>query len=944
MTRLSTRAGSALDTSALTRALYAADASLYRVVPQAVARPLVVDDLAELVDLARRERLPLTMRGAGTSCAGNAVGPGLVVDTARHLDQVLAIDSDTATASVQPGVVHARLQRAATKYGLRFGPDPSTHTRCTIGGMIGNNACGPRALGYGRTADNVVALDVITGTGEQLRLDSGTDLRDSASPTLQGLHRLVADNLGVIRTEFGTFSRQISGYSLEHLLPEHGFDVARFLAGSEGTLAVVTGAEVRLVRETPATLMVALGYPTMAEAADHVTALLPFRPVACEGLDRRIVDVVARRFGPASVPDLPRGDGWMFLELAGDDLGELRSRALALVAGSGAREGRIVDDPDEAATLWRIRSDGAGLAAVSLATLAHSGWEDSAVPPARLGAYLRDLDTLLAEHGLHALPYGHFGEGCVHARIDFPLDRPNGAAVLRAFLGDAADLVASHGGSMSGEHGDGRARSELLPRMYSPAALGLFAAVKHLFDPENLLNPGVIVDPAPLDANLRLAAVHHSPLALAHPGLTTEVHRCTGVGRCVSPDGGAADIMCPSYRATRNEQDSTRGRARVLQEMLAGEVVTRGFRAPEVAAALELCLACKGCARDCPTGVDLAAYKSRVLDEAWRGRLRPRSHYALGQLPRWGRLVTRVPGLALLVNALLRAPGVARVARWVAGVDQRRPLPEFARGPARRRLAIPASQGRPVALWLDSFSDCFAGTHLPALLSVLHEAGYAPHVIERPACCGLTWITTGQRDAAAAQLRAALDVLQPYASRMPIVGVEPSCLAVWRGDAADLVDDPRVAQVAAATRTLAELLAQTPGYVPPNLAGHHVIAQPHCHHAAVLGWQADAALLRRTGATVTTLGGCCGLAGNFGVETGHYEVSVAVAEDQLLPALRADPTAIVLADGFSCRKQVWDLTNRQAMTLAEVLTNQLPRRPATPTPAPVDGPPPPATT
>jgi FAD/FMN-containing dehydrogenase/Fe-S oxidoreductase len=827
---------------------------------------------------------------------------------------------------VQPGVVHARLQRAATKHGLRFGPDPSTHTRCTIGGLIGNNACGPRALGYGRTADNVVALDVITGTGEQLRLDSRTDLRASASPTLQGLHRLVADNLGVIRTEFGTFSRQISGYSLEHLLPEHGFDVARFLAGSEGTLAVVTGAEVRLVRETPATLMVALGYPTMAEAADHVTALLPFRPVACEGLDRRIVDVVARRFGPASVPSLPRGDGWMFLELAGNDLGELRARALALVAGSGAREGRIVDDPDEAATLWRIRSDGAGLAAVSLATLAHSGWEDSAVPPARLGAYLRDLDTLLAEHGLHALPYGHFGEGCVHARIDFPLDRPNGAAVLRAFLGDAADLVASHGGSMSGEHGDGRARSELLPRMYSPAALGLFAAVKHLFDPENLLNPGVIVDPAPLDANLRLAAVHHSPLALAHPGLTTEVHRCT------------------SYRATRNERDSTRGRARVLQEMLAGEVVTEGFRAPEVAAALELCLACKGCARDCPTGVDLASYKSRVLDEAWRGRLRPRSHYALGQLPRWGRLVTGVPGLAPLVNALLRAPGVARVARWVAGVDQRRPLPEFARGPARRRLAIPASQGRPVALWLDSFSDSFAGTHLPALLSVLHEAGYAPHLIERPACCGLTWITTGQRDAAAAQLRAALDVLQPYASRMPILGVEPSCLAVWRGDAADLVDDPRVAEVAAATRTLAELLAQTPGYVPPDLAGHHLIAQPHCHHAAVLGWQADAALLRRTGATVTTLGGCCGLAGNFGVEAGHYEVSVAVAEDQLLPALRADPTAIVLADGFSCRKQVWDLTNRQAMTLAEVLASPLPRRPATRATAPGDGPPPPATT
>ncbi|MGB4891248.1 MAG: FAD-binding and (Fe-S)-binding domain-containing protein [Propionicimonas sp.] len=924
MTRPPTTAATALDTSALTRALYAADASLYRVVPQAVARPLAIDDLHALVELARREHLPLTMRGAGTSCAGNAVGPGLVIDTSRHLDQVLALNADTATATVQPGVVHARLQRAATPHGLRFGPDPSTHSRCTIGGMIGNNACGPRALGYGRTADNIVALDVITGAGESLRVDSRADLRAATSPTLQGLRRLVADNLGVIRTEFGTFSRQISGYSLEHLLPERGFDVASFLAGSEGTLAVVTGAEMRLVRDVPFTLLVALGYPSMADAADDVSTLLRFRPVACEGLDRRITEVVARRFGPASVPTLPRGDGWLFLELAGDDRGEVRSRARALLAASAALEGRIVDRPDEAATLWRIRSDGAGLAAVSLDTLAHPGWEDSAVPPAHLGAYLRDLDALLTNHGLHALPYGHFGEGCVHARIDFPLDRPQGAAVLRAFLHDAAELVAGHGGSMSGEHGDGRARSELLPRMYSPAAIRLFAAVKHLFDPENLLNPGVIVDPAPLDAHLRLSAVHHSGLALAHPELTAAVHRCTGVGRCVSPEGTAADLMCPSFRATRNEPDSTRGRARALQEMLAADVITGGFRAPEVAEALELCLACKGCARDCPTGVDLAAAKSRVLDEAWRGRLRPRSHYALGQLPRWGRLVTGVPGLGALVNAALRVPGIVHLARWVAGIDQRRSLPAFAVRPLRRSLSVPTGAGRPVALWIDSFSDAFTGTHLPALLTVLLDAGFAPHLIEEPACCGLTWITTGQRDAAASHLRAAIDVLHPYAVRMPILGVEPSCLAVWRSDAADLVDDPRLAEVAAATRTLAELLRELPGYSAPDLTGHHLIVQPHCHQAAVLGWEADAALLRRTGASVTTLGGCCGLAGNFGVEAGHYDVSVAVAEDSLLPALRADPTAIVVADGFSCRKQVSDLTQRRAVTLAELLARHLP--------------------
>jgi FAD/FMN-containing dehydrogenase/Fe-S oxidoreductase len=909
----------ALDDSTLTRALYSSDASLYRVVPAAVARPGTAAELEQVVDDALASRTPLTLRGAGTSCAGNAVGPGIVLDT-RRLDRVLALDPATGTASVEPGVVQAQLQRAAAPHGLRFGPDPSTSDRCTIGGMIGNNACGPRALGYGRTADNIVALDVIAGTGERLRLDSRTDLRTSDSPVLRGLHELVQANLGTIRTEFGRFSRQVSGYSLEHLLPEHGFNVARFLAGTEGTLAVVTAAEVRLVPAPRHSLLVALGYGSMAEAADDVAAALAVGPVAVEGLDARITAVVARRLGAAAVPALPAGRGWSLVELTGDDPDEVHGRAETLLATSAAEDAWLVADPAAAAALWRIRSDGAGLAAVGLDAPAHAGWEDAAVPSAALGAYLRGFDALLTAHGLHALPYGHFGEGCVHARIDFPLGAPDAAARLRGFLTEAADLVASHGGSLSGEHGDGRARSELLPRMYSPAALALFAAVKHLFDPDNLLNPGVLVDPAPLDADVRLIGVRHSPLALAHPGLTAEVHRCTGVGRCVAADPGAAAVMCPSWRATGEEKDSTRGRARVLQEMLRGDLVRDGFRAAEVHEALDLCLACKGCARDCPTGVDVAAWKSEVLKQAWRGRLRPASHYSLGWLPTWGRLVTAVPGLARVVNAGLANRVLGRVARALAGVDSRRGLPRFADRPARRRLAARPGTGRPVALWLDSFSDSFVGTHLRALLRVLRAAGYAPEVIPEPACCGLTWITTGQRDVAAARLRAALDVLHPYAAAgVPVLGVEPSCLAVWRGDAATLVDDPRVAEVAAATCTLAELLGRTPGYTPPDLAGVEVVAQPHCHHASVLGWAADAALLARTGARVTTLGGCCGLAGNFGVERGHYEVSVAVAEDQLLPALRHSPDALVLADGFSCRTQIADLAGRRALTLAELL-------------------------
>ncbi|MFP5416837.1 MAG: FAD-binding oxidoreductase, partial [Actinomycetes bacterium] len=435
----------ALDASTLTRGIYSTDASLYRVVPAGVARPRDLVELAAVVDAARTAGVPLTTRGAGTSCAGNAVGPGVVIDVARHLHRIHALDAEARTAVVDPGVVQDVLSRAAQPHGLRFGPDPSTFSRCTIGGMIGNNACGPRALGYGRSSDNVVALEVITGTGERLSLDSRVDVREHPSPTLQALHRLVMANLGLIRTEFGTFSRQVSGYSLEWLLPERGFDVAKFLAGSEGTLAVITRATVRLVADDPHKVMVALGYPTMPDAADAMPAILPFGPTAVEGMDARIVDVVRRTLGDEAVPALPAGNGWVFVELTDTRNDRLRERAEALLAASGCLDGHVVDDQPITAALWKIRSDGAGLAGVSLDRPAYAGWEDAAVPPARLGAYLRDFDALLERHGLHGLPYGHFGDGCVHCRIDFPLTQdPNGAAVYRSFVEEAADLAASY--------------------------------------------------------------------------------------------------------------------------------------------------------------------------------------------------------------------------------------------------------------------------------------------------------------------------------------------------------------------------------------------------------------------------------------------------------------------------------------------------------------------
>jgi FAD/FMN-containing dehydrogenase/Fe-S oxidoreductase len=908
-----------LDATDLTRALYSSDASLYRVVPRAVAQPRTVEELAAVLDAARAVGMPVTTRGAGTSCAGNAVGAGLILDTSRHLNTILDIDPEARTARVEPGVVQSALQIAAAPHGLRFGPDPSTSNRCTIGGMIGNNACGPRALSYGKTADNVLALEAITGSGEQITVSS-TAANHDRYVSLAALKSVVQANLGTIRTEFGRFGRQVSGYSLEHLLPEQGFNVAQFLAGTEGTLAVIIGATVRLVADAPYKIMIALGYPTMADAADAAPLILDHRPTACEGLDSRIVDVVRRTRGDVAVPPLPRGDGWMFVELVGDDMAELRLRGDALLAPAGASDGFVVTDPAEATALWKIREDGAGLASISLARPAYPGWEDAAVPVEHLGAYLRDFDRLLDDHGLDGLPYGHFGDGCVHVRIDFPLNEPGGAAGYKVFVEEAAQLVARYGGSLSGEHGDGRARSALLPAMYSAAAIEVFGQVKAAFDPQNLLNPGVLVDPRPVAADVRAVELRGR---LDH--FSEAVHRCSGVGKCLADTTGSLGVMCPSYQATREEQDSTRGRARVLQEMINGGVVRLGWKSPEVHRALDLCLSCKGCARDCPTGIDMAAYKSQVLDHTYRGKIRPRSHYALGWLPRWGRLITRARFLSRLVNMSTATPGLRSLISWGAGVDQRRSLPRFASVAARRRVRVPAPVGAPVVVWVDSFSDCFSGEAVAAAVSVLADAGYAPQLLERPACCGLTWISTGQLDGARRQLRTALEILHPLIARgTPVIGLEPSCLAVWRGDAAELLpEDPRVAEVAAGVLTLAELLGRTPNWTPPDLSGIELVVQPHCHHASVIGWQADATLLAATGASVTTVGGCCGLAGNFGVEKGHYEVSVKVAEHDLLPAVAAHPDALVLADGFSCRTQLVQLADREAITLAELLADRV---------------------
>ncbi|ONH25678.1 FAD-binding and (Fe-S)-binding domain-containing protein [Pseudofrankia asymbiotica] len=950
-----------VDASARRRAEYSSDASNYRVMPAAVVFPRDGDEVAAALAVAREAGVPLTARGGGTSIAGNAIGSGIVLDFSRHMNQVLAVDPEGGTARVQPGAILDDVTAAAAAHGLRFGPDPSTHSRATIGGAIGNNACGSRAMRYGRTADNVVTLDLLTADGDRLTARAfGREGLSAAGAIGKNLEQVVSANLGLIRTEFGRFTRQVSGYSLEHLLPENGADLARFLVGTEGTLGVVVEATVRLV-ETPAAVALAvLGYEDMPTAAEAVGAVRPHAPVALEGMDARLVEVVRSRRGPAAVPDLPRGGGWLFVETAGATQAEAVEAARRLAADAGCLESAVVTGP-AARALWRIREDGAGLGGRTPAGApAWPGWEDAAVPPERLGAYLREFAALLAEHRLDGLMYGHFGDGCVHARIDFPFAYGQDPKPFREFMVAGARLVARHGGSVSGEHGDGRARSELLGHMYSPSAIATFGAVKHAFDPGNVLNPGVLVDPRPLDADLRvpLARPLRRGLAFAYSedggDLTTALHRCVGMGRCRADNTAAGGVMCPSFLATRDEKDSTRGRARVLQEVANGTLIG-GFRAKEVEESLDLCLSCRGCATDCPTGVDMATYKAEALYQKYRHRPRPASHYSLGWLPRAARAAARAPRLA---NATLRRPALARLAKGLGGIDQRRDLPEFAAQTFRQWFARRPAPGAavaagavatgvvgaadvadatgaggdggaegaggrgPVVLWVDTFTEHFSPEVGQAAVRVLESAGYEVRMPEGPACCGLTWISTGQLDTARRQLRRTLDALAPALDAgIPVIGLEPSCTAVLRRDVVELLpDDPRAARVAAATRTLAELLSATAGWAPPRLDGVRAVAQPHCHHHAVLGWDPDAALLAAAGAEVKAVGGCCGLAGNFGVEKGHYEVSVAVAETALLPAVRAaEPGGVVLADGFSCRTQLAQLAGVHGLHLAELL-------------------------
>ncbi|WP_051717743.1 FAD-binding and (Fe-S)-binding domain-containing protein [Streptomyces megasporus] len=912
------------------RALMTMDASNYRRVPPAVVAPRDADDVAAALAVCREAGVPVVPRGGGTSIAGQATGTGVVLDFTRHMAAIESIDPTTRTAVVQPGVVLDDLCRAAGVHGLTFGPDPSTHSRCTLGGMIGNNSCGSHSVAWGTTADNVLALDVLTYGGERARLAPGGD--GVPERLRAGARALVAGELARLRTGFPELPRRISGYALDALLPERGEDWARAFTGSEGTLGVVTSATVRLVERPGARVLAVLGYADESAAADAAATLLPHHPLTVEGMASDLVPEAERAA-------LPRGEAWLFVEVGGANRAEARGAAERLCrAAAGDATGHVlVTDPDGVRALWRVREDAAGTATrLPDGSEAWPGWEDCAVPPVNLGAYLRDFRALLTEHGLRGLPYGHFGDGCVHVRIDFDLIHEEGIARFRRFSTDLADLVVAHGGSLSGEHGDGQARAELLPRMYGPELVGLFARFKDLWDPTGGLNPGMLVRPHRLDENLRFAPLPREPLPVVfgYPDdggdFSAAVRRCVGVAKCRNPSGSAG-VMCPSYRATGEEMHSTRGRARLLHEMLAGEVVTDGWRSKEVLQALDLCLSCKGCRRDCPVGVDMATYKAEFLHHHYAGRRRPAAHYSMGLLPLWLRVVAATR-TAPLVNALARTP-LAALGKRLGGIAPERDVPPLPRTPfvrwwRRHRRGRAGAGRRRVVLWPDTFTNHLSPEAGTAAVRVLEAAGL--EVVLPPGagrvCCGLTWISTGQLDGARRVLRRTLDRLEPVLDAgLPVVVLEPPCAAALRTDAVELLpDDPRARRLAASVRTFAQVLEEcAPDWTPPRV-DRPVAGQTHCHQHAVLGDAAERRLREKTGLTGGLSDGCCGLAGNFGFEKGHYEVSVACAEEKLLPSVRAAaPGTVLLADGYSCRTQLAQLGGVRARHLAEVLAEAL---------------------
>jgi FAD/FMN-containing dehydrogenase/Fe-S oxidoreductase len=908
-----------------TRALYATDSSNYRQVPIGVVIPRTPDAVVAAVAICHEHGVPIVMRGGGTSLAGQTCNHAVVIDCSRHLVRC-EIDGDAGIARVEPGLILDSLRHAALAKGWDFGPDPSTHDRCTLGGMLGNDSCGTHSVFsefYGpgpKTSDHVEELDVITYDGLRLRARAGD--RPELSGRLADIHvrlRDLATRYGdLIRERFPRMPRRVSGYNLPALLPENGFNVARALVGSESTCVTILSATLRLVRARPKRAVAVLGYPDIYAAAAAVVEVRRLKPVGCEAIDHVLVSRVREMHrDDRAVQLLPPGDAWLIVEFGDQTIEGARAQAERAKKLGGAS--KIYDHADIEEHLWQLREAALAVTAFKPGERdTYEGWEDSAVPVANLSSYLRDLHALYDQFGYHGALYGHFGQGCVHTRIDFDLRHPDGVERYRKFTEQAARLVVSHGGSLSGEHGDGQSRADLHEIMFGPELVHAFGEFKSIWDPEQRMNPGKLVYPNPRTSHLRLGDYDPHPgeiqLAFGDDGkdFGHAAVRCVGVGKCRKREGGT---MCPSYMVTLDERHSTRGRAHLLYEMLLGDTIEDGWRSEPVREALDLCLACKACKHECPTGVDMAAYRAEFLAHHYKHHLRPRQHYVFGWIHRW--LMLGRP-FASLANALANT----RIAKAIAGISPERQVPKIAKRSFRRTWRRPPAErtARRVILWPDTFNDAFYPEVLHSASRVLAAAGYAVDIPRVRLCCGRPLVELGWIEEARRLWRHTFVELQDAIDEgVPIVGVEPTCAAMFRDELHSLFpDDPRAAALAANTHTLGEFLEK---WEPPRVE-RRALFHRHCHEAAVLDPSLEIALLQRAGVDVRVLdSGCCGMAGMFGFERDKYELSVALAERVLLPAIREEPDALVITDGFSCREQLRQLAGVRARHVAEVIAD-----------------------
>ena len=929
------------------RALYATDGSNYRQVPIGVVIPKSKGDVIEAISVCRKFGAPLLSRGGGTSLAGQCCNVAVVIDWSKYLHHIVELNPEQKYARVQPGTICDTLRNAAKPHTLTWGPDPATHDHCTFGGMLGNNSCGVHAQMAGKAGENVLSMDIVLYDGTQMtvgwmdeqelerRIARGGRIGNIYAG-LKGLRTRYGD---LIKERYPNIPRRVSGYNLDHLLPgEDGrFNIARALVGSESTCVTILEAQVRLIYSYPKRVLLVLGYPSIYEAGDHVPEILKYKPIGFEGIDQFLINNVKKKGMPQKndLSVLPEGKGWLVVEFGAGTTEEAEQQAretMQALEGPGAPNMKLFVDEAEQQQVWDVREAGLGATAfVPGEPLTWEGWEDSAVPPDKVGSYLRDLCKLYEKYQYRSALYGHFGQGCIHCRVNFDLMSTSGIRKWRSFMEEATDLVTSYGGSISGEHGDGQSKAEFLYKMFGRELIEAFREFKSIWDPDWKMNPGKVVDPYRIDENLRLGPNYHPwepetyfKFPEDHGSFSHAALRCVGVGKCRRENGeGEQDTMCPSYMVTREEMHSTRGRTHLLWEMMHGDVIRDGWRDEHIKEALDLCLACKGCKGDCPVNVDVATYKAEFLAHYWEGRIRPISAYAFGWIDKWARLASIAPGF---VNLITQLPGVRDIAKMTAGVPRQREIPAFAaetfRSWFRKRVPRPGS-GQKVLLWADTFNNYFMPETAQAAVEVLEHAGCEVEVLQQHLCCGRPLYDYGFLDMAKSYLHRNLEILAPQiAAGIPMVVLEPSCCSVFRDEMHGLLPELSEARrLADNTFTLSEFLEEKlPGYQPPRL-NRKAIVQGHCHHKAVMRFTEEKSLMKNMGLDHEVLeSGCCGMAGSFGYEKDKYEVSVACGERSLLPAVRkAGVATIIMADGFSCKEQIAQETNRHALHLAEVL-------------------------